>query len=231
MLGSPARRPPSRRPRRYRRTWRDVSARYRRPAAAGMAALAVAAALAAVAPERAPTVETLVAAREIAAGQTIGADDVEPVQVARAALPPGHDLRAADAVGERVAIGIAAGTPLHAGLLVGDHLLTGMPPGTVAVPLEPANTEVLGLLSPGLHVDVVLSQGNGYEQPIESAPVARDVAVLWVPAEGGGGWMDASSGAGGTSTVVVAATADEAAELASAGSRGSIHLMLVTPEP
>ncbi len=194
-----------------------------------MAALAVAASLAAVAPERAPTVETLVAAREIAAGQTIGADDVEPVQVARAALPPGHDLAAGDAVGERAAIGIAAGTPLHSGLFVGEHLLTGMPPGTVAVPLEPANTEVLGLLSPGLHVDVVLSQGNGYERPVESAPVARNVAVLWVPTEDGAGWMDASTGPGGRSTVVVAATADEAAELASAGSRGSVHFLLVSP--
>ncbi|GHD04153.1 RcpC/CpaB family pilus assembly protein [Zhihengliuella salsuginis] len=217
----------------YRRGWRDIVARYRRPAAVALTALAVACGLSAVAPEAAPTVEIEVSTRDLPAGRLLEPGDVERRDVQVAALPPrvarGHD-DGAGVVGQQLAIAATAGTPLHEGLLVGEHLLAGTAPGTVAVPLQPADTETLSLLSPGLHVDVVLSEGNGYERPVESRRIARAVPILWVPSSAGGGLLDPAAGPGGPqATVVVAASAEQAGALAGAASRGRLQLLLVAP--
>lgn len=219
----------------YRRGWRDVAARYRRPAAAALAALAVACGLSAVAPDAAPRVEIAVSTRDLPSGHVIEPGDVERHEIQAAALPPRLDERdtgPADLVGQQLAIAATAGTPLHSGLLVGEHLLAGTEPGTVAVPLQPAETETLSLLSPGQHVDVILSEGNGYERPVESRRIARAVPVLWVPSAARGGLLDGTAPAAGPQdTVVVAASAEQAEALAGAASRGRLQLMLVAPEP
>lgn len=214
----------------YRRSWRDLAAKYRRPVAACLAAIAVACGLSAVAPERAETLRVPVAAQDLPAGHLLSPQDVDYAEVLAEALPP--ELRGqpgeADPVLEgQLAIATRAGTPLHEGLLVGDHLLAGTAPGTVAVPLQPADPQTLELLAPGHHVDVVLTEGNGYEEPLASSRVASGLAVLWVPGSGGSAGI-LTSGSRPEGTVVVAATSAEAEELAAAASRGRLQLLLVS---
>ncbi|HXD29284.1 MAG TPA: RcpC/CpaB family pilus assembly protein, partial [Arthrobacter sp.] len=89
-----------------------------------------------------------------------------------------------------------------------------------------SDPETIGLLSPGQLVDVVLSQGNGYERAVDSTTIASRVPVLWVPNGTSGTWLEAGEEAG---MVVVAASRRESAALAGAAARGRIFLVLVGP--
>ena len=110
--------------------------------------------------------------------------------------------------------------------LLGDGLLTGTAPGTVAVPLRPADPATVQLLAPGQVVDVILTTGNGYDVASGSSVLARAVPVLWTaPGGTAATWPGADDDAG---LVVVAADADEAAALAGASSSGDVHLVLRT---
>lgn len=111
-------------------------------------------------------------------------------------------------------------------MLVGPGLLTGTASGTVAVPVRPSDPETIGLLSPGQLVDVVLSEGNGYERAVDSEVIARGVPVLWVPTGAADTWLDSGQSAG---MVVVAASQQDSAALAGAAARGRIFLVLVGP--
>ncbi|MFB0833869.1 Flp pilus assembly protein CpaB [Arthrobacter halodurans] len=210
---------------RHRRSWRELQARYRRPLAACFAALSVAAGLAVVAPDHVPTRPVVVAARDLPAGSVLDAGSLAVRELATAAIPPDVHARADDVAGSQLAVPLAAGSPVPSASLVGPGLLTGTAPGTVAVPLHPSDPETVGLLSPGQLVDVVLSEGNGFERPVASSVLARAVPVLWVPAGADAtAWPSAERPAG---MVVVAATRRQAALLAGAASRGQIFLLLV----
>lgn len=211
---------------RYRRSWREVLAVYRRPLSAVLAALAVAASLSALAPEHTETVPVVVAARDLPSGAVLDSGSLHLAQVADRALPPDVLDSVGAAAGQQLAIPVAAGSPVAATMLVGPGLLTGSQPGTVAVPVRPSDTETIGLLSPGQLVDVVLSQGNGYERAVDSKVIAERVPVLWVPTGSAGSWLDGGDAAG---MVVVAASRQDSAELAGAAARGKIFLVLVGP--
>jgi Flp pilus assembly protein CpaB len=145
--------------------------------------------------------------------------------LASAALPPDVAGDAGEVVGARLSVPLRSGSPVAPASLVGPGLLTGSPPGTVAVPVRPSDAETVSLLSPGQLVDVVLSTGNGYEQPVESAVIASALPVLWTgDTAPDGGWLGGESPAG---MVVLAASAAESAVLAGAASRGRIFLVLV----
>jgi len=209
----------------HRRTWREVLAVYRRPLAACLAAVSVACALSALAPEHVPTRTVVVAARDLPAGHAIAASDLALRVLASAALPPDVAGDAGEVVGARLSVPLRSGSPVAPASLVGPGLLTGSPPGTVAVPVRPSDAETVSLLSPGQLVDVVLSTGNGYEQPVESAVIASALPVLWTgDTAPDGGWLGGESPAG---MVVLAASAAESAVLAGAASRGRIFLVLV----
>jgi pilus assembly protein CpaB len=213
----------------YRRSWREWLAIYRRPLAACLAGLAVACSLSALAPDHAPTIPVVVAARDLPTGAVLGVADLEVRHVASEAVPPDVQGEVGDLAGRQLAVPVAAGAPVPSASLVGPGLLTGTDPGTVAVPLRPSDPETLALLSPGQLVDVVISEGNGYEQPVESSVIARSVAVLWVPrSEDAGSWLGSGSSPG---MVVVAASQQQSTALAGAGSRGRIFLVLVGGEP
>ena len=178
------RKPPRSRPARaqdplHRRGWRELLALYRRPLAACLAALSVACALSALAPDHVPTRTVVVAARDLPAGQAIAASDLALRVLASEALPSDVASDAGEVVGGRLAVPLRSGSPVALASLVGPGLLTGTPPGTVAVPVRPSDAETVSLLSPGQLVDVVLSTGNGYEQPVESAVIASALPVLW----------------------------------------------------
>lgn len=209
----------------YRRSWRELVALYRRPLAACLAAVSVAAALAVLAPEHAEVRSVVVAVRDLPAGSVVREESLEVRELASGAVPQDASTNIEEVVGGQLAVPLAAGSPVPAASLVGPGLLTGTASGTVAVPLRPADPQTVALLSPGQLVDVVLSEGNGYEQAVESRVIASSVPVLWVPtADDAGAWPGSEAAPG---MVVVAASQRDSADLAGAASRGRIFLLLV----
>lgn len=174
------------------------------------------------------TTRVVTAARDLPVGTVLAESDVALVRLPEAAVAGQAFERPDLLVGQQLAAPLGRGSPIPTTALVGDGLLTGTPPGTVAVPLRPADPGIVQLLVPGQLVDVVLTTGNGYEAPQGSTVLARSVAVLWTDS-GAGGTGGTWPGAGGDKgLVVVAAGTDEAADLAGASSSGDVHLVLTT---
>lgn len=166
------------------------------------------------------------AVRDLAVGTVITAADVTVVEVPGGAAIGSALTDVHRVTGQRLATPLGRGSPVYTTSLVGDGLLTGTAPGTVAVPLRPADPATVQLLAPGHLVDVVLSTGDGYDATADSVVLARSVAVLWTdPGGAGGGWPGAGPDGG---LVVVAAGADEAAALAGSSSSGDVHLVLTS---
>ncbi|MBG6223854.1 Flp pilus assembly protein CpaB [Arthrobacter sp. CAN_A2] len=171
-----------------------------------------------------PTTAVVSAAHDLAVGTVLTDADVSIVRIPDQAVAAGTFQHADEVVGRQLATPLPEGFPLAATAFVGDGLLTGMAPGTVAVPLRPADAATVQLLAPGQRVDVILSTGNGYDVAGDSTVLARSVAVLWTaPDAGSGTWPGAGDDGG---LVVVAARPEDAATLAGAPSSGDVHLVL-----
>lgn len=174
------------------------------------------------------TTTVVTAARDLPVGTVLAASDVALVRPPEAAVAGRAFERPDLLVGQQLAAPLDRGSPIPVTALVGDGMLTGTPPGTVAVPLRPADPGIVQLLVPGQLVDVVLTTGNGFDAPPGSTVLARSVAVLWTDS-GAGGTGGTWPGAGGEEgLVVVAAGTDEAAALAGSSSSGDVHLVLTT---
>ncbi len=172
------------------------------------------------------TTMVVTAARDLAVGTVLEESDVALVRLPEAAVTGRAFEHPDHLVGQQLAAPLDRGSPIPSTALVGDGLLTGTPPGTVAVPLRPADPGIVQLLVPGQLVDVVLSTGNGFDAPAETSVLARSVAVLWTDAGGTGGTWPGADGDEGL--VVVAAGTDDAAALAGSSSSGDVHLVLTS---
>lgn len=174
-----------------------------------------------------PTTAVISASRDLAVGTVLAETDLTLVEFPVDAVPAQGFDRMDELVGQQLAVPLPRGFPLPATALVGEGLLTGTVPGTVAVPLRPADASTVRLLAPGQLVDVILRTGNGYDVATDSTVLARAAPVLWTaPAgtgAGGGPWSGGGEDAG---LVVVAAGREEAAALAGASSAGDVHLIL-----
>lgn len=149
--------------------------RWRRSAAAALGALAVLLTVGALrpAPAGGAGVPTLVMARDVAAGQPLGADDVI-VATRPGDQRPEAALSSVQAAVGRVAVGpLAANEVVTPARLVGDDLLTGQPVDRVAVSVPVLDAAAVGV-RPGNHVDLYAT-GTG-------ARAAADVTVLAVRA-------------------------------------------------
>ncbi|KRC87268.1 hypothetical protein ASE25_16045 [Terrabacter sp. Root85] len=177
-------------------------ARWRRWAAAGLAALAVLVTVAALrpAPAGGAGVPTVVMARDVAAGQTIGADDVT-VSVRPGGQRPVTALSTVQAVVGRVA---AAPLVVHEVVtperLVGRDLLAGQPDDQVALSVPVLDAASVGA-RPGDHVDLYAT-GSGTR-------AATDVVVLAVRAAE----ESTGLGAGAPARVTLALDPTQAAEV------------------
>ncbi|WCI10007.1 hypothetical protein PJ267_20060 [Arthrobacter sp. OVS8] len=82
---------------------------------------------------------------------------------------------------------------------------------------DPASIQ---LLSPGQLVNVVMTTGDGFDQPAASRLLAAAVPVLWTSGNGGdaGQWLASGEAEG---LMVVAADADQTRRLAGASTQGS----------
>ncbi|NKX49629.1 Flp pilus assembly protein CpaB [Arthrobacter deserti] len=180
----------------------------------------------ALTPAPAATVPMVVAADDLPAGTVLTAAHLTVRPYPAATGPPGSSPAPPHVLGRRLASALRAGSPVLDTSLAGPGLLAGSPAGTVAVPVRPADPSTVQLVVPGQLVDIVLSSGNGLEQPASSAVLARSVPVLW-KADGAGtaGGLPGSAPAEGL--VVVAASPAEAAALAGSSGRGQVVLVLV----
>lgn len=209
---------------------RRAVARHRRLLAAGLAAGAVTAALTVLAPAPEPSVDIVVAARDLGPGTTLTADDLRLRALPAAAVPEGSVADPAALVGTAVAGAVRRGEPLTDVRLVGAGLL-GAAVGLVAAPVRLAEDGVWALVRPGDLVDVVAASapdpvGQPVTEPTTSPPqrpaLARVVAaaarVLAVPAD--------QSASGGT-LVLLAVTPRTATELAAAAVSSRLSVVLI----
>ncbi|HEY8478309.1 MAG TPA: RcpC/CpaB family pilus assembly protein [Spirillospora sp.] len=160
-------------------------ARLRRPLAALFAAAAAGLALLALRPGPPPSVRVLAAARDLPAGTTLTRPDLRPVNLPPAAVPSGA-LRSG--TGRVLTAPMREGETLTDARVLGDGLLRGYGPGTVATPVRIADADAVRLLHPGDRIDV-LSTPAPSSVP-EAAPprpegiarvVVSDVPVVTVP--------------------------------------------------
>jgi pilus assembly protein CpaB len=201
--------------------------RYRRLLAALLLCAAAGVAVEAAVGEDYATTAVVTATRDLAVGTVLTAADVTVVRLPEEAVTVGAATTSVDVVGHQVAAPLTLGAPVSRTSLVGEGLLTGTAPGTVAVPLRPADPAIVQLLAPGQLVDVILRRGDGYDVAAEPTVLARSVAVLWTDTtDDGGTWPGAGEEAG---LVVVAASPDAAVALAGSSSSGEVHLVLTSP--
>ncbi|MCC9195861.1 Flp pilus assembly protein CpaB [Arthrobacter sp. zg-Y820] len=202
---------------------RRFMVRRRRLLAALLCCAAAGTAVQALLPPDPGEVSLVVAAADLPAGALLTAQDLRAVPAASAAVPPGS-FAAVDAVtGRRLATPLKQGSPLMQTSLVGTGLLTGAPPGTVAVSVRPADPAIVQLLSPGQLVDVVLGSPDAEQAGGAPAVLAADAPVLWTGSDGASSWPGSQeSGA----VVVLAALPDQAAALAASSGSGNLHLIL-----
>jgi pilus assembly protein CpaB len=181
-------------------------------------------------PAPANTVTACAAARDLPAGSTLEPGDVETLRVPPGLVPGGSFSSEAGLEGKQLAVALRKGQLLSDSQLLGPGLLAGSPPGSAAVPLRMADPASIQLVSPGQLVNVVLTSGNGFEQPAESQVLAAAVPVLWTSAQGGkaGPWLATAETDG---LIVVAAAADQARRLAGASTQGKLFFVLVGAAP
>lgn len=172
------------------------------------------------------TVSVLAAARDLPAGANLAGNDLRTVSVPPALVPDGTFADSYGVDGKQLAAPLRQGQLLTDAQLVGPGLLTGAPPGSVAVPLRMADPSSIQLVSPGQLVNVVLTGGNGYEQASTSKVLAKSVPVLWTSGQEsrGGQWLAAGDPEG---LLVVAATPAQASALAGASTQGKLFFVLV----
>lgn len=183
----------------WRRQARRAVLRRRRPLAAILVGVAVLAGLSAVRGPQAPGVEVLVAAHDLAAGTTLATGDLTRVRWPAGSVPTGAVRQAG---GRVLASPLRSGEPVTDVRLLGPALSED--PDVVAVPVRLPDAASVGLLTVGDHLDLVAADPQGAAAARE---VARDVAVLAVPATSEG---DSSAGAPGRLVVLGVPVADVA---------------------
>lgn len=177
-------------------------------------------------PAPAFTVRAFAAARDLPAGETLGPDDLTALSVPRALVPAGSFGSSEALQGKQLAVALRKGQLLSDAQLLGPGLLAGSPPGSAAVPLRMADPASIQLLSPGQLVNVVMTTGNGFDQPAATQVLAAAVPVLWTSGHGNGAgeWLAAGETDG---LLVVAADAGQAGRLAGASTQGKLFFVLV----
>ncbi len=178
-------------------------------------------------PHEPELVQVVAATTDLPVGSVLAPGQLSLVSVPKESAPRQAFGEPDLLAGQQLATPVFAGDIISKNFLVGAGLLAGMPAGTVAVPLRPADASTVQLLSAGQHVDVVLSTGNGFEVDAKNTVLARNVAVLWTSQEATSGPF-ATAGGEADALVVVAAGPEEAASLAGASSNGQVHLVLTS---
>lgn len=185
---------------------------------------AVLAGLTAGVESRAETVTAVRLTQDVSAGEELTAGMLEEVAVDAEAVPGEQPVPVEELLGRQAAVPLPRGALVLPSLLVGPGLLAGQPEGHVAVPVRPADTALVGMLSPGQRVDVILS-AESLEEGTSSRTVARAAPVLWTPSGESDDWFP-QAGDGGQ-VVVIGVEPSTAEDIAEAAHQGRLHLSLV----
>lgn len=217
----------SRPPRVHRRlrgsSARRVLQRLRVPIALLVGACAVGAGILAGGEAQVETATAVQVSSSVAAGQELTAAHLEETQVDVAAIPD-RPAQLDELLGKQVAVPLPAGALVHPEHLVGPGLLQGQEDGAVAVPVRPADTAIVGMLTPGQNVDVLVSADSA-ESGSSSRTVASAAPVLWTPTSEDENWLPGAGEAG--NVVIVAVEAETAEAIAEATHEGRLHLSMV----
>lgn len=169
------------------------------------------------------TTPALRASADIGVGERLSVSLVESVEVDVTAVPRDYSVETEQVVGRQAAVPIPAGALIHPQQLVGPGLLAGQDPGTVAVPVRPADPAMVALLTPGQQVDVLASSDTPERAP-GSRLVATAAPVLWTPQDDSENWLP--SGAEASGVVILAVDPATAGSIAQATQEGRLHLSL-----
>jgi pilus assembly protein CpaB len=145
--------------------------------------------------ELGPAVEVLVAARDLRAGARVTRDAVALRRVPARFAPPDALASAAGVVGARVAVPVASGGYIGAGVVEGGgerRGSDGIRVGERAVTVEVAGGSAASGLAPGSRVDVLVSTETGAGGGRTVMALAR-AQVLRLGAAAGGGYTDPES--------------------------------------
>lgn len=197
------------RPRSTARQWsvdfRRAVRRHRRKLAVLATVAAVLTGLAALAPPQPATVTVVTAARELTAGSTLTAADLDQTALPVRAVPEGASTDAAALVGQKVAGPVPERQVLTASSLLRHRAAGGR---TVVAPLPLADDRVSRLLQAGDVVDVLAAENETGKTRV----VASAVRVVT------GAIADTDDGSGAGGLVLVEVSPDTAAALAGAAS-------------
>lgn len=210
----------------FRHRLRRLIGRHRQLLAALLFCAAAALAVEQLTPAPLAMATVIVAARDLASGTTLLAADLASQKLPQSAVPAAAFSSTAGTTGQQLAGPLRKGQVLTDASLMGPGILVGAPPGTQAVPVRLADPATVQLVNPGQLVTVVLSSGNGLEQPTSDEVLATAVPVLWKPvsATQGTAMLPAKDTDG---LVVVAASMEDALKLAGASARGKVFLVLI----
>lgn len=142
----------------------------------------------------APEMESVVVVRgQIHAGHTVGEGDLEVIDVPEEFVPPDSFSDAGPILGERVVTGLPPGTVVTRSLLVTDELARSAPPGTVVVSTVISTPVELVLV--GSIVDVYAPPPDVGLPSATATLLARDAVVLHVEsaAQSGGFGMSGTN--------------------------------------
>lgn len=172
-----------------------------------------------MAPPPARGVPVVVAAGDLAAGRLLSAGDLRRVLWAPGTAPRAVVTDPRAVIGRTLAGPLSAGSALTAAGLLGPGLLTGQPPGLLAVPVPVSGPDAAGLVEAGDHVDVV-SGATGTVVATNAVVLARAAAAGGVDGWAGLGGTSSTGAAGGV--LVLAVGGVEAGQLTKAQAAGPL---------
>jgi pilus assembly protein CpaB len=194
---------------------------------------AAALAAAGMRPPSPPQVAVVSAARSLAPGTALTADDLRVAHVPVGSAPEGAHPDVGALLGRSPVIPVPAGLPVVDALLGDDRLAGSGPPGTVVVPVRLADPGVAALLRPGDRVDLFAAATSGTGEPVSRRLAERAVVLPRPPTQDdpaaassgllGGAPTDDDAGA----LTLVAVPPEQASALAGASAWAGITAVLV----
>lgn len=192
---------------------------HRRLVAGGLAAAAVALTIHALEPSPDPGVAVVTAARDLPGSTLLEPDDLTITHIPEDAVPRGAASTVTVLTGERTSGPLRAGEIITDVRLVGESLLDGWGADLTAAPVRVADPAAARIARPGDVVDIIAADVSGAGG---TRVLAAGVPVLAVPADADSGM--AADGA----LLVVAATPDQARDLADAAVNSRLSIVLTT---